>query len=185
MKRVITFAILVVMMLSVLSICAFAAPALNEHEQKIYDAYVAAVKTKGGDEVKLNEEWINKGRNYMLKEDVDITAEQAEKILGYIDEAKDIAATATTASEAKGLGTEINKKIVALAEKAAAVVELKTIVAEEKVTFVDAKTNEVVAESSTTIKATGAENSVMPAVVLCVLVVLTAVGAVCVRKLEF
>lgn len=184
MKRVITFAILVVMMLSVLSICAFAAPALNEHEQKIYDAYTKTV-TVAGKEIKLDAEWVNLGKNYMLREDVNITAEQAEKILGYIDEAEKVAKTAKTASEATAFGKEINNKIIDLAAKAAAVVELKTVVANDHVTFIDAETNKVVAEADATIKATGAENSVMPAVVLCVLVVLTAVGAVCVRKLEF
>lgn len=183
MKRVITFAILIVMMLSVLSICAFAAPALNENEQKIFDAYTKTV-TVAGKEIKLDAEWVNLGKNYMLREDVDITAEQAEKILGYIAEAEKVAKTAKTATEATAFGAEINNKIIDLAAKAAAVVELKTVVANDHVTFIDAA-DKVVAEADATIKATGAENNVMPVVVLAVLAMLTVAGAVCVRKIEF
>ena len=75
MKKIITFMLIMVIAVSVFAVSASAA-ALNENEQRIVDA-VSQKITVAGKEVALESAWINQAKNYMLRDDVDLTKEQA------------------------------------------------------------------------------------------------------------
>ena len=185
MKKVISIAIIAIMAISMLSLSAFAAGGINNDEQRILDA-VGGSFVVCGEEITLDATWINQSKNYCLRDDVDITAAQADEIIGYIEQAKAVASSSKEVSVAKAFTTDINKQIIALADKAARVLGLTCYVSSDRktVVFKALDTGDIVFQTTKTIKDTGASEAVLPVVAVSLLFVMAATGAVCVKKFE-
>lgn len=182
MKKVISFVLASVMAISLLSVCAFAASGINANEQKILDSLSEKIVVNGK-EVAINASLINQAKNYILRDGVNVSEAETSEILGYIAEAKTAAKTSDTVS-GNNFSAAVNNKIIALAEKAAAVLNL-TVAAnptDNSVTIKDAATGEIVSQSTQVIKKTGASLPVLPMVVVFALFAMSAAGAVCVKK---
>lgn len=185
MKRAISVVLLAIMMVSILSVCAFAAPSINADEQRILDA-VSEKITVSGKEITLDPIWINYAKNYMSGDNVNITKAQADEIIGYVTQAKEIAKSSELVGTKK-FKDQANKDIFALVQKSAKVVGLT---AEHKATDVhhftirDAQGN-IICESTATIKATGASVNYGVLAVVAFVIVAAIGGAVCVKKYQF
>lgn len=185
MKKIITVSVLVMMIVSMLSVSAFAA-SLNEDEQRIYDAITEEI-TVAGKPVALADEWVNQAKNYMLRDDVDLTKAQADEILAYIDEAKAVAKTSKTVSNGK-FSTKVNNELFLLANECGALLDISFshpgLDNARKIVAVDNKSGDVIYKAAKVIKDTGANVNVMP-VAIAAVVIMTVIGsAVLVKKFE-
>ncbi len=85
MKKIISI-FLSLVILAILSLSVFAATGINEYEQKVLDKLIAVkITTDNGWVFTFSQENINGARNYFLAE-CDMTEEEMDIILGYIDE---------------------------------------------------------------------------------------------------
>ena len=154
-----------------MSLSAFAAGTIDANEQKILDELNAK---------KVPAEYVSQARNYFEKDDVSVSAEQAQTIIVNIDEAAEIAKSAgikTKADLDKASAATIDA-IVAKATAAAKVVNL-TVSYDSKNAVVTIKddSGKVVATNNVGTKKTGADSTSTVAVlsVLCVAVAALAV----------
>lgn len=170
---------------SVFSVSASAA-ALNENEQKILDA-VSQEITVAGKKVSLESAWINQAKNYMLRDDVDLTKDQADAILAYIDQAVAVAKTSPKVTNGR-FSTKVNNELFLLANEAGALLGISfTHLGTDNarnVVAVDDKSGDVIYKAAKVIKDTGAETNVMPVAVVAVIAIAVMGGAVCIKKFE-
>lgn len=182
MKKIISIVLVAFIAVSLLSVCAFAAGGINADEQRVLDALNKEFFVNGKG-YKLDAAWLNQAKNFLLRDNVDLTKEQADKILDYISQARGIAESSTVIGGRK-FTDKANRDIIALVDKTANVVGLTVVVAGKGASFTmkDIATGDVVYQSSATIKATGAKAPVLPVTAAAVLFVLAAAGAYGVKK---
>lgn len=184
MKRIISLVILTVLTLSILSVCASAAPAINADEQRILDIISSSVMSAGV-KVTLHPSWLNQAKNYLSYDEVDLTKEEADAIIAYLYKGIALIESSTYCNGRK-FTTDINNQLFFLANDAGAILGLTFVhpgINDDKIQLKDAQGN-IVYESSNTIKATGADVNVA-AIAVCGVVVLMAIGgALCVKKFE-
>ena len=162
MKKAISIAV-VVLMLALSMVSAFAL--VSPEEQKIVDALKAGV-TVNGQTVTLPADYINQAENYLINNDVDITAENAAAIIAKIDNAKAVIVEKGITNLDKNIPSDVKDQLVAIAEEAAKVENLKVTVSGDKsqITIVDNNGNQVFRwEENKTLPPTGAENVDMSA----------------------
>ena len=179
MKRFICIALVAIIAISLLAVTAFAASSVNADEQRTLDAAGETV-TVAGKDYKLDAAWLNECKNYFLKDDVDLTAAQADEIIGYIKQVQDLVKTSPYVKDLR-FTPEINKQAFALINKAAAVNGVTFTYSNGTFTVTDAS-GAVIFTTTATIKPTGANGFVLPAVVLASLLVVAGAGAFCVKK---
>lgn len=179
MKRIISIALVAIIAVSLLAVSAFAASSINADEQRILDK-VSEKITVAGKEYVLDAAWINEAKNYFLRDDVDLTAAQADEIIAIISDCQKLVATSPYVKDLR-FTPEINKQAFDLINKAAAVVNLTFKYSNGTFTVTDAA-GAVVFTTTGTIKPTGANGFVLPVVVLAALLVVAGAGAFCVKK---
>ncbi len=116
-KKIIATAAAGVMTLA-MTITAFAAGTIDANEQAVLDKLNAK---------KVPSEYVTQARNYFEKDEVSLTAEQATTISANVDDAAAIAKAAgiKTKDDLQKASTETINSIVAKAQSAASVVDLK------------------------------------------------------------
>ncbi len=153
MKRIFA-CVATVAMAATLSFSAFAAN-LDANKQKVLDAVSQSI-TVDGKKVELPAEYKTQAENYLKRDDVEITADQADAIVGQVDAAIEVVKEYGVTDLAK-LSSADKAKIADKVQAAAAVVELKVVFdsAKNTITITD-KDNKVVATMEAPVKTTGA-----------------------------
>ena len=161
-----------------LSLTAVAAN-IDANEQKVLDKLEAGV-TVSGKTVNLPAEYITMAENYLKRDDVSLTAEQSNTIVGEIDKAAAFIKTAgvTDLNDLTGAQkTTLLGYINAAADAAGVKVQIDS--ARKKITILDSK-GAVIATVEPALKVTGADSTALVAV--SVAAVLLLVGCVAVAK---
>lgn len=179
MKKVL--AILIVMALvAMLPLTAFAA-GLNEFEKEVLDVLKGSVQLDNGKSYKIPAQYITKAQNYFLSEDCDMTEQEADAIIGYINTGKAIVkAEAENASgksfELKDLPQGARNEILNLGKAACAEVDLELTYNGRNDTVVITKTGSTtpIFQSDAVIKTTGQAVTV-DATFVCVVVAICLV----------
>lgn len=143
-----------VAMAATLSFSAFAAN-LDANKQKVLDAVSQSI-TVDGKKVELPAEYKTQAENYLKRDDVEITADQADAVVEQIDAAIEVVKKSGVTDLAK-LSSADKAKIADKVQAAAAIVELKVVFdsAKNTITITD-KDNKVVATMEAPVKTTGA-----------------------------
>ncbi len=186
MKKILVIAFVVVLALAC-SVSAFAAGSLNANEKKVIAALEQTVKI-GDASFKLPASYINQAKNYFLSSDVDLTAEEADAIIGHINDA----IAALKAEKPKAAGKELDlsdlsdatkRKLLEAGQKACEVIglELDYDAVNNVVTIKDAN-GRVVFSDEAIIKKTGADVSVPAIAIAVVLLTVLSAGAIVVTK---
>lgn len=181
MKKMLAMVLAVVLVMAC-GVTALAATDINENEQKILDAVGKAV-TVDGKTVEIPADLQNEVETYLMRDGVDLTAEQAATIVEKVDACFDIAVeNGVTSTEAlKNLPYEVKNQLLTLAQEGAAVVDLNVAYdsASGSLVVTDADNN-TVAKVEPALKVTGADSTVLVLVAAAVVVLL--VGGVIVAK---
>lgn len=158
-KKIIAASAAAVMTLA-MTISAFAAGTVDANEQSVLNELNAK---------KVPAEYVSQAQNYFEKDDVSLTAEQAAVIIANIDDAAAIAKAAgiKTKDDVAKASTETINSIVAKANAAAAVVNLKVSYNAQTgvVTIVTADGKSTVFTTNVGTKKTGADSMSTVAVI--------------------
>lgn len=174
-----TIAILVVPM----SLSASAEGALNAEELRIMEALKGTV-TVNGVELHIPDNYVTQAENYLKTHDV--TKAEADEVLGYIDEGKEIvkASDLKKTSDLKVLPKKDKQAILELGKKACAVVESTLTYDGKNVTIVANNSGETLFDAAPVIKTTGADSDFsVTAIVISSVVVLLGAAFVASKKL--
>ena len=186
MKKILVIAFVVVLALAC-TVSAFAAGSLNANEKKVISALERTVKI-GDASFKLPASYVNQAKNYFLGSDVDLTADEADAIIGYIDDA--IAALKaekpkTTAAELDlaDLSASCKAKLLEAGQNACEEIglELEYDAVANEVTIKD-DAGKTVFNDEPIIKKTGADVSVPAIAIAVVLLTVLSAGAIVVTK---
>lgn len=158
-KKLLAVSVSAVMMVA-MSVSAFAAGSINASEQKILDKLKAS---------NVPARYVTQATNYVEKDGVDVTEAQADKIIAYIDSAKQAVDKAGITTEAQLKKNQaVLDKVVADAKAAAAVLNLiLTFDQSTKIVTVTDQAGKTVAkiEPNGNTKKTGADSTTTAAVV--------------------
>ena len=186
MKRIIAIAFVVVLALTC-TLSIFAAGALNADEKRIMSALQQTV-TVGNQTFGATSAQINQAKNYFLRSDVDITKEQADKAIDFINKIIAAFKAAKPSSEdatfsMADLPRETKAAILEYGQEAAAAVGLVLTydAADHTVLIVD-NAGTTVFENDPVVKATGSDVSVGAIAVVVVLLTVLSAGAVVITK---
>ena len=163
MKKLVTV-LLVVAMIAVLAVPAFAATGVNANEQAVLDK-LSEYKEMGKNEWKfyIPEKYITSAKNYFIG-DCDMTEEEKDIIIAYIDEGAEIVKKEADAAKFDGSVYNLNtmsqasrSAVLVLGQKACAEVDLNLVYnsAENVVIITTVKDGTVVFESAPVVKTTG------------------------------
>lgn len=123
MKRKSIFSIVLILVLSLASsVTAFAATGLSEAEESILAKLEAGVEVNG-QVIEVPAAYINQAENEFMKNDVDVTADQAEVINSKIDEVAEIAKAENITKASDLANSESIDELVAIVKEAAEVVD--------------------------------------------------------------
>lgn len=163
MKKLVTV-LLVVAMIAVLAVPAFAATGVNANEQAVLDK-LSEYREMGESQWKfyIPEKYITSAKNYFIG-DCDMTEAERDIIIGYIDEGADIVKKEADAAKFDGSVYNLNtmsqasrSAVLVLGQKACAEVDLNLVYnsAENKVVITTVKDGTVVFDSAPVVKTTG------------------------------
>lgn len=178
MKRVIATSLLALMLISVFATMAFAAGSINADEQRIIDKLNETVEVCGKS-VTTATPYMNQAKAYLVRDGIDVTAAQADEIIGYINECQALAKTSSVVKENGAFTKEINEKILALGTKAAAVLDCK-VITKGNVVYIYSPSGELIFEQTPAVKFTGMNTTALYVVIA--VAVLAVLGAVVVTK---
>lgn len=160
-------------MLTVCALPVFAA-GINSHEKAVLDELRAGA-TVDGIHYNIPSQYINQAENW-LNSSYDMTEEQANEVLSYIREAREIA-VASGAKDFDQMSAATRQKLLNLAQKAAAVVGLKLTVVNGKTVVITDANGVTVFKADAVIKATGGQAADATNVVILALVVVGTIAA--------
>lgn len=182
MKKMLAMVLAVVLVMA-FGVTALAATDVNENEQKILDA-VAKTETIDGKTVAIPADLQNEVQTYLMRDGVDLTAEQTATIVEKIEACFDVVVEngAASTEAIQNLPYEAKSQLLTLAQEAAEVVGLTATYdsASKSLVFTDADNN-VVAKTETVLKVTGADTTMLVLVAAAV-VVLLAGGVIVAKK---
>lgn len=182
MKKLVSV-MLAVMMVAALAVTAFAATDINADEQRIVDA-AAQTRVIEGKVADIPAYTQNELKMYLMRDEVDLTAEQADAVVGKINECFDYVEENGIADmeTIKNMPYEQRKHLLTLAQEAGAFVDLVVTYDfnAKQLVFSDQE-GQLISAVDTTIKFTGAETTTIVLLVAGVLV-LIAGGAVVAKK---
>ncbi len=168
--------IMSVLMISAIAFSASAASGINDEEQRLIDAY----KDAGINGFVFNESTINQIEIYFMRDGVDITAEQTDGVISYLNEAVSYFGS-TGASSLHALSNEQRQHLFEIVKNGAAVVDLTVHYdAANKLFQVYTADGELVYSDASVIKTTGADYT--PAVVTFAVVLMLACAAAVAAK---
>lgn len=168
--------IMSILMISAVAFSASAASGINTDEQRLIDAYKNA-KANG---YYFDEYTINQIEIYFMRDGVDITADQADQVIAYLNEAVSYFAN-TGATSLQSLSTEQKQHLLEIVRNGAAVVGLTVSYdAASKMFQVYTADGELVYSSAVVIKTTGADYT--PAIITFAVVLMLACAAVVAAK---
>ncbi len=175
MKKVFAILLILAILIVPMSLSVSAEGALNAEEQRILDALRGTV-TVDGVEFHIPENYVTQAENYLKTHDV--TKAEADEILGYIDEGKEIVKNSDLkkTSDLKVLPQKDKEAILALGKKASAVVEATLTYDGKEVTIVANDTGATLFDAAPIVKTTGsdADFTVMAIIASSVVVLLGA-----------
>ncbi len=139
MKNFLKFICVCVLVVLVSAVSVSAEGGINAHEQAILEK-VQGVYSAGGKRYSVPVEYFNQARNFFLT--VDVTKDQSEKILGYIDEGLkvldgQVPKLGPSVAGLESFDAAAKIEIAELAKKAGAVLDLKIVYSDEHVTITD------------------------------------------------
>ncbi len=190
-KALIAFFSMALAVMMVLPVSASAPAGLNENEQRIMEL-IRSKNPLAGREYIVPVSYANQAENFFLQ--VDVTAEQADEIIGYIQKGIDklklrqdvIRAAGGDVFNLRGLAYNDKKDILEYGQKACAVVGLNLIFDGTNVVITDAKDNsKLYFSDAPIIKVTGMETSTNTAMIVGIVLAVIAVGgavALVIRK---
>lgn len=163
MKKLVTV-LLVVAMIAVLAVPAFAATGVNANEQAVLDK-LNEYKEMGKNQWKfyIPDKYVTSAKNYFIG-DCDMTEEEKDIIIAYIDEGAEIVKKEADAAKFDGSVYNLNtmsqasrSAVLLLGQKACAEVDLNLVYksAENVVIITTVKDGTVVFESAPVVKTTG------------------------------
>ena len=168
--------IMSVLMISAVAFSASAASGINDNEQKLIDAY----KSANANGFTFNDYTLNQIEIYFMRDGVDITAEQADQVIAYLNEAVSYFSS-TGASSLDALSTQQKQHLLEVVRNGAAVVGLTVNYdAANKLFHVYTADGELVFSDAAVIKTTGADYT--PAIITFVVVLMLACAAVVTAK---
>lgn len=168
--------IMSVLMISSAAFSCYAATAVNDHEQRLIDAY----KSASANGYTFDDYTINQIEIYFMRDSVDITSQQADQVIGYLDEAVSYFKN-TGASSLQALSTQHKQHILEIVRNAAAVVGLTVNYdAANKLFQVYTADGELVFSSVEVIKNTGADGT--PSIVIFSVILALAFAAAAAAK---
>lgn len=168
--------IMSVLMISAIAFTASAASGINDDEQRLIDAY----KNASANGFTFNDSTMNQIEIYFMRDGVDITAEQADGVISYLNEAVSYFGS-TGATSLQALSTEQKQHLFQIIKDGAAVVGLTVSYdAANKLFCVYTADGELVYSDAAVIKTTGADYT--PAVVTFAVVLMLACAAVVTAK---
>lgn len=159
MKKILS-AFIGLALVAIMAVSASAASGINDNERRVLD--LLSSKTESGAFIPVN--YVNQAENYFLQ--IDLTAEQADQIIGYMQHALDIlnarksvvAAAGGDTFNLKGLAYADKKAILEDGQKACAVIGLNLIFDGTNVVITDANdSSKVYFTNAPIIKVTGEE----------------------------
>lgn len=161
-------------MLTVCALPVFAA-GINSHEKAVLDELRAGA-TVDGIHYNIPSQYINQAENW-LNSSYDMTEEQANEVLSYIREAREIA-VASGAKDFAQMSAATRQKLLDLAQNAAAVVGLKLTVVNGKTVVITDANGVTVFKADAVIKTTGGRQAADATnVVILALVVVGTIAA--------
>lgn len=178
----------VAIMVATLPLTAFAATGINEYEQKILDKLVACqgMAIPGMDAI-LSQEYINAARNHFLG-DGDITEEQMNSVIAYIDQAMGVVkeeANAQNKQEGEDfklsdMDEDARKEVIGIGQAACDEVDLKLSynAKDHHITITTSKDSTLVFETSPVIKTTGEDFPITAGSIVAGVVAVISVGMV-------
>lgn len=123
MKKKSIFSIVLILVLSLASsVTAFAATGLSEAEESILAKLEAGVEVNG-QVIEVPASYINQAENEFMKNDVDVTADQADVINSKIDEVAEIAKAENITKASDLANSDSIDELVAIVKEAAEVVD--------------------------------------------------------------
>lgn len=168
--------IMSVLMISAVAFSASAASGINTDEQRLIDAY----KSANANGYYFDEYTINQIEIYFMRDGVDITADQADQVIAYLNEAVSYFAN-TGATSLHALSNEQRQHLFEIVKNGAAVVDLTVHYdAANKLFQVYTADGELVYSSAVVIKTTGADYT--PAIITFAVVLMIACAAVVAAK---
>lgn len=186
MKKAISLAV-VVLMLAMSMVSAFAASGVNDAEQSILDFLKSEVTLSDGSTATIPTEYVNQAENYFNRDDVELTEAQAAEVIGYVQQGKDVVVKYDQ-TDLNKLSYDVKREILNCGKKAAAVggLTLTFDKASKTVVITDADGVIVFQDSATLIKTTGASNVDMSAaiVVIAAFAAVIAASAFVARKVR-
>ena len=182
MKKVFAILLTIAILIVPMSFGVSAEGALNAEELKILEALKGTV-TVNGVEFHIPDNYVTQAENYLKTHDV--TKVEAEEILGYIDEGKNIVKESNlkSTSDLKVLPQEDKQKILDLGKKASAVVEATLTYDGKDVTIVANNSGETLFDAAPVVKTTGADGFGLIAIIASSVVVLLGAAFVASKKL--
>ena len=184
MKKLVTV-LLVVALVAVMAIPAFAATGLNANEQAVLDK-LAEFREMGSNNKKfyIPDKYITSAKNYFIG-DCDMTEAEKDNIISYLDQGADIVKKEADAQKFSGevynlavMSQESRSAVLVLGQKACAEVDLNLVYnsAENKVVITTVKDGTVVFESAPVVKTTGEDFPITAATVGLAVVLTLAAG---------
>ncbi len=114
--------LMVLALLVAIPLSASASSGINAHEQRILDALSEPIQLEGRT-TSLPAQYINQARTYVMRADVDLTSSEANQIIGYINQARDLVINGGFSSFSEMPQSFLNQ-LIELAQRAAAVIGL-------------------------------------------------------------
>lgn len=187
MRKIIAVLFTLVLLASV-CVMGVSAAGIDANEQKILNELDTTI-THGKYTFHIPDEYINQAKNHFLKEGNEMTAEEAEKILGFIQEGEEVIHKVLETHVFTGneihmedFTLEEKQAILAAGQKACEVKELTLTYDDKHVTIVENATNKVVFDDDPIVKVTGAEAFGYVAIAVSVLFVGLATVAFVTKK---
>lgn len=172
-------------LIATLSVNAFAATGINANEQAVLDLLETShVIGENGWDFSIPQEYVNTAKNYFAG-DCDMTAEEKDAIVAYIEQGKAIVKKEADAQKFDGakynlakMSEEAREEVLSLGQKACAEVDLKLtyIPKENDVVITPVDSNTPVFESAPVVKTTGELFTVNTGVVAAVIAVALVMG---------
>ena len=184
MKKLVTV-LLVVALVAVMAIPAFAATGINANEQAVLDK-LSECKEMGAKQLKfyIPDKYITSAKNYFIG-DCDMTEDEKNAIIAYIDEGAAIVKKEADGQAFEGqvynlntMSQESRSAVLVLGQKACAEVDLNLVYnsAENKVVITTVKDGTVVFESAPVVKTTGEDFPITAATIGLAVVLTLAAG---------
>lgn len=184
MKKLVAI-LFVLTLIAMLPLNAFAATGINANEQAVLDLLKSShVIGANGWDFSIPQEYVNTAENYFAG-DCDMTVEEKDAIIAYIEQGKTIIKKEADSQNHKGteyhlseMSDKAREEVLSLGQKACAEVDLKLtyIPKENDVVITPVGSNTPVFESAPVVKTTGEAFTVNAGVVACVIAVALVMG---------